>query len=65
MTRKDYQRIANSIMAVRLRHENSDDKTSYNYALTAAALDLAASLQEDNPRFDRARFLAACGVTFS
>jgi hypothetical protein len=26
------------------------------------AIDLAATLEHDNPRFDRARFLKACGV---
>ena len=27
------------------------------------ALNLAAVLAQDNPRFDRSRFLAACGVS--
>jgi hypothetical protein len=32
------------------------------YGAENIALDLATKLGEDNPRFDRARFLAACGV---
>lgn len=32
------------------------------YELVMLAKDLATRLREQNPRFDRERFLAACGV---
>lgn len=61
MTRKDYEVIAAAIhrtgMAVKI-----GPKKSSEYALRLAAIDLAATMQNDNPRFDRARFLNACGV---
>ena len=48
MTRKDYILIAKAI-------QESTDKTEIAYAI-------ATVLAADNPRFDRARFLAACGL---
>ena len=61
MTRKDYIAIAAAIhrtgMAV-----NIGKKKSAEHAVRLAAIDLAATLAQDNPSFDRARFLAACGV---
>lgn len=61
MTRKDYEVIAAAMhrtgMAV-----NIGPKKSAEYALRLVALDIAATMANDNPRFDRARFLNACGV---
>ena len=51
MTRKDYILIAAAIACV-------DD---YD-ARQEAASYLAINLAKDNPRFDRVRFLEACGV---
>lgn len=51
MTRKDYILIA----AALARLADSADKASCAQALTYA-------LANDNPRFDRERFLKACGV---
>ena len=55
MTRKDYVAIAAAIQG-----------TAHHAALkpgaTAIAVKLADMMQRDNPRFDRARFLKACGV---
>lgn len=48
MTKKDYELIAASIR----KHGNNKE---------VLALDLAARLQCENPHFDRARFLKACG----
>ncbi len=52
MTRKDYELIAQAIADV--------------WCDAVAQKDIAESLAEalagDNPRFDRARFLSACGV---
>lgn len=65
MTRKDYVLIAAAI---------SDSKCMYagqspEYArgvrtqFQVTAQKIAAALQSDNPRFDRARFLKACGIS--
>ena len=53
MTRKDYVLIARNIEQAYYL-----DDTQRN----TIAQDLADSLSMDNPRFDRARFLTACGV---
>lgn len=56
MTRKDYQLIAevfaNFGQIIELEETIGAD----------LARNLADALQGDNPRFDRARFLTACGV---
>jgi capsule polysaccharide export protein KpsE/RkpR len=59
MTRKDYQLIAEVIreQGADLVYQNSEKA---RHDLTAHAL--ADALALDNPRFDRARFLTACGV---
>lgn len=54
MTRKDYVIIADVIKNL--------DECIDSYALEALADNMADALQGDNPRFDRARFLSACGV---
>lgn len=48
MTRKDYVRLAEA-----LRISESVEE---------AASNIADVLKRDNPRFDRARFYAACGL---
>ena len=61
MTRKDYIAIAAAIhrtgMASRIGKKKSSEET-----LRLAAIDIAATMAQDNPRLDRERFLAACGV---
>lgn len=58
MTRKDYQLIAAALYRAR--------PTEASGALevlqwVSDSLSIADALQADNPRFDRRRFLAACG----
>lgn len=48
MTRKDFELIARLILA----HGNNAKALAEGFAIAA---------QMDNPRFDRERFLAACG----
>jgi hypothetical protein len=69
MTPKDYELIAAAIRAARY-HANTgapglmpiaDVDINMDYASAALANRLAA----DNPRFDRARFLKACGWTLN
>lgn len=54
MTRKDYVLIAAAIRAA--------DDGMCHITIRHLANELAAALAEDNPRFDRERFLIACGV---
>ena len=56
MTRKDYQAIAEAIKST--LHDNVP---AVDIAYTIAA-NLADVFAADNPRFDRSRFLAACGI---
>jgi len=53
MTRKDYQLIAGVLKDSQVRNQT---------ATLALTVRLADALALENPRFDRARFLTACGV---
>ena len=53
MTRKDYVMLANVIKAQRKPHNDTE-------TINEIALSLADVLEEDNPNFDRVRFLWAC-----
>ena len=57
MTKKDYIAIADCILSAR----NECCKTA-PLALNMVVSYLVDKLAADNPRFDRARFLTACGV---
>lgn len=62
MTRKDYVLIAEAIRAVSKDWERAASES--HRAIGAAAIagvarEIALALSRDNPRFDRARFLAA------
>ena len=62
MTRKDYVRIAEAIFEVRFaiaQHGGNMDAVS---GVRATAEAIADVLQADNPRFNRWRFLLACGL---
>lgn len=61
MTRKDYVLIAEVIKTqIELSLKFGEDDA--RYGAENIALDLASKLSQDNPRFDRSRFLQACGV---
>lgn len=59
MTKKHFIAIAAGIY-VELQNTRS---TSEDRAIENTARRLASIFAEENPRFDRSRFLAACGVT--
>ena len=59
MTRKDYEIIAEVICNLMQDFNNSG---SDEVSLSLVAGEMADALQGTNPRFDRARFLTACGV---
>jgi len=67
MSKKDYAAIAAAIhrtgMALSIGRKAKAETLGNERALRLVALDLAATLAADNPAFDKARFLAACGVT--
>jgi hypothetical protein len=54
MTRKDYVILAEVIKNL--------DEVIDSYALEVLADNMADALESDNPRFNRHRFLVACGV---
>lgn len=57
MTRKDYQLIADMIVATR---DGVNSWTNGNDALDDLVTNLGFALALDNPRFDRDRFSEAC-----
>lgn len=63
MTRKDFELIAEALNEVMQTNWNENDRQRAEYFIGRAADALAVKLRSTNPRFDKARFLAACGVT--
>jgi len=64
MTRKDYIRIAAALKAARNQFHPDDFQKVYAGWYSTVTF-LADALAQDNPKFDRTRFVAACGVTLS
>lgn len=58
MTKKDYELIAKAM----LKSSTLVNRYSAEDLHKLICLDLAIKLQDSNPRFDRQRFLEACGV---
>lgn len=70
MTRKDYVNIAAAILATQTRIKNDYERHVIRHPETLdeqlrgvrrTAAHLAEFLASDNPRFETARFLTACG----
>ncbi|AMD58903.1 hypothetical protein V6R85_02545 [Agrobacterium sp. CCNWLW32] len=61
MTRKDYETIAAAIRRSRAKDREGIVRVIAGNMLDDLAEDLAGELAADNPRFDTARFLKACG----
>lgn len=62
MTRKDYILIAQAIKDAKPASVKDDYGNGLDVGVERAAFRLADALAVDNPRFDRERFLVACGV---
>jgi hypothetical protein len=63
MTRKDDVAIAAALKACRISNVTENpNRAIYLNGLDNAANAVANVLGGDNPRFDRQRFLTACGV---
>jgi hypothetical protein len=58
MTRKDYELIADTIRETLEWYEESPDR---KFPIAKVAITFAFALQNENARFDRAKFLKACG----
>lgn len=59
MSKKDYEAIAQAINGVRA----ADTTPERVWAIGSVCNALASVMSANNPSFDRARFLAACGIT--
>lgn len=59
MTKKDYILIAE---AIKKTSDSAKGNLSEECAVQATACNIADVLERDNTRFDRSRFLEACGV---
>ncbi len=68
LSRKHYEHIAREIIASRLDDESTASipgatfNEAYEAGVIGIAWDLAEYFATDNPNFDSARFLVACGV---
>ena len=66
MTRKDYVLLAQAIASLRAVYPQqpieSGRDAGFDHGTKQAAQYIAAALASENPRFDRERFLKACGV---
>jgi hypothetical protein len=64
MTRKDYEKFAEMIRYNKANPGivNADAENGYQIALMDMAQHMADIFRADNPRFDRGRFLKACGI---
>ena len=63
MTKKDYEMIATAIsvnyeIAIKHKHE----RPTPDFAIELVANTLAGIFKEDNARFDKEKFLKACGM---
>jgi hypothetical protein len=61
MTRKDYVQIA-QVFALHMQVANEMGAGDQQEVIEDLAGDMAHMLHRDNPRFDRDKFLVACGV---
>ena len=66
MTKKDYQAIAD-VLAQRktvldLAGKHTPDATARLAELNSVAYQLSHMMAQENPRFDRERFLSACDL---
>ena len=61
MTKKDYIAIARAVSSTTKDYLGKTD-VDPQAMMADLTWELADVMQADNPKFDRARFLAACGV---
>lgn len=62
MTRKDYELIAGILKGAYNYEATFNDNDKGAKAIEGISHTFATMLEKQNPRFDRDRFLSACGV---
>lgn len=63
MTRKHYQEVADILHDVHLEYSAADSPDPlFHLAMRAIAGRMAVMFTLDNPRFDREKFMEACGL---
>lgn len=62
MTRKDYVAIAAALKSTKPSYNSDHVTLAVVMQHRASCVAVAKALANDNPRFDRERFLDACGV---
>lgn len=65
MTKKDYELIAGCIARTRMVNElegNSVKRQVRQACLRLVTIDLTATLAEENPLFNKQKFIKACGL---
>lgn len=65
MTKKDYELIAEGLRELRESSKTQVYKATREQELAdnkATAVHLADKFEQDNPKFDRKKFLTACGI---
>lgn len=63
MTKKDYRALAESVLnALRFGSVTLDEQQRAEQALFMAMTGFVEHMQADNPLFDGAKFLKACGL---
>lgn len=60
MTKKDYILIAKAVKEARDDVQNAPHNEKY--IVSTVAFALARELEKDNSRFDRQKFIEACGI---
>ena len=60
LTKKDYKAIAEIIKIYRPDESGNDYDNGRNHGVTDVAYSLANYFQQDNPRFNRQKFIEAC-----
>lgn len=62
LSKKDYELIAGALKHAYEAFDGRESEIESALGVEVAAINIARALSNDNPRFDKARFLAACGV---
>jgi hypothetical protein len=62
MTRKDYELIAKAIYGSLIQSKSLDWQDLYAEQHRITARHIANALERSNPRFNRDKFMEACGV---
>lgn len=62
MTKKHYELIASVINGAVISASEYGNEDDIAFIKESVAEPMADALEKDNPKFDRAKFLEACGV---